>query len=496
MDNDNNTSYSNILKGTSLLGGLQVYQIIIGVIKSKIIALLLGPAGVGILGLYSSALSMVQSFTSLGIAQSAVRDVAEAHGTNNEERVSFTVSLVRKLVWFTGFLGVCVVCIFSPLLSKTTFGSYDYTLIFVILSLTLLFDQLNAGYKVILQGTRRLKLLAKVTAYGSTIGLFIIIPFYYQYGVDGIAPSLFIYSLSCLIITIYCTKKVKIKSIIINAKTAYEQGKSIIKLGLILGLNSILAGLMVYAVRGFVNAYGSTTELGIYTAAAIIMDTYVGMVFTAINTDYYPRLAAVNKDNKLCEEICSKQGEIGALIIIPLLLSCIIYVSLIIRILYSEDFLEAANYIIAASFGMLFRFSAILLSNMFVAKGETSLFLINEFIAKIYSICLYFAGYYLYGVTGLGVAFSISYFISSIQVYIVARRKYSIKLSTEYYKIYGVGILFVFMALLIHLFLKSIYAYATGTLLLIICVIYCLLELNKRTLVLDYLKGILKNKNS
>ena len=161
MSTDNKSSYGSIFKATSLFGGVQEYQILIQIIKSKFVAVLLGPAGVGIMGLYQSGLQLIQQISSMGLASSAVRDVSEANGTNDIQRIAKTITVVRKLVWFTGLLGLVLVALFSPLLSKASFGNYDYTIPFIILSVTLLIDQISSGQRVILQGLRRLKDLAK-----------------------------------------------------------------------------------------------------------------------------------------------------------------------------------------------------------------------------------------------------------------------------------------------------------------------------------------------
>ena len=125
---DNNTvgdtsSYRSIFKATSLFGGVQVFQILVSIIKSKFVAILLGPAGVGIQGLFVSGTTFVQSLTAMGLSSSAVRDVAEAYGTHDNYRVGRTVTALRKLVWFTGLLGMLCVILFSPILSKYAFGN-------------------------------------------------------------------------------------------------------------------------------------------------------------------------------------------------------------------------------------------------------------------------------------------------------------------------------------------------------------------------------------
>ena len=120
---DSKSSYKSIVKATSLFGGVQVYQILIQIIKSKIIAILLGPAGVGVIGLFQSGLDLVKNLTSMGLASSAVRDVSEANGSGDSQKISKTVTVIRRLVWITGMLGLVVVAVTSPILSKFAFGN-------------------------------------------------------------------------------------------------------------------------------------------------------------------------------------------------------------------------------------------------------------------------------------------------------------------------------------------------------------------------------------
>ena len=124
------SSYRSIFKATSLFGGLQVYQILIAVIKSKFAAVLLGPTGMGVIGLYQSAIQLIQSLSAMGLSSSAVRDVSEANGTGNQETINKVVTVLRRLVLCTGTLGLLTVLVLSPVLSNTTFGNYDYVVPF------------------------------------------------------------------------------------------------------------------------------------------------------------------------------------------------------------------------------------------------------------------------------------------------------------------------------------------------------------------------------
>src|ERR1043165_4515517 len=98
-------TYSQILKASSITGGAQAATYIIGMVRTKLVAVLLGPSGVGLIGLYQSATALVGSVAGLGIRSSSVREVAEAHGTGQDERMGRTVRVLRRVCWLTGLLG-------------------------------------------------------------------------------------------------------------------------------------------------------------------------------------------------------------------------------------------------------------------------------------------------------------------------------------------------------------------------------------------------------
>lgn len=118
------------------------------------------------------------------------------------------------------------------------------------------------------------------------------------------------------------------------------------------------------------------------------MTTYVGMIMNAIATDYYPRLAAINNDNAKCRETVSQQGEVGVMILAPMLTFCLVFMPFVLNILYSDRFLAANEYISWACLGMILRFGSWVISFMFVAKAESKLFIKVELAANLYYLIL------------------------------------------------------------------------------------------------------------
>ena len=116
-------------------------------------------------------------------------------------------------------------------------------------------------------------------------------------------------------------------------------------MGVSLSLSGICASIVSYAIRGFIQDNGGVEQVGLFQAGFVIMTTYVGMVMNAIASDYYPRLAAINKDNAKCCEVVNQQGEIGTMILAPMLTCCLVFMPYVLQLLYSDRFLAANEYI-------------------------------------------------------------------------------------------------------------------------------------------------------
>lgn len=486
---DNAQSYRSIFKATSLFGGVQVYQIFIQIIKSKFVAVLLGPAGVGVMGLYQSGLQLVQQISSMGLAQSAVRDVSEANGSNDIQRIAKTVTVVRKLVWITGILGLIIVACCSPMLSKFSFGNYDYTIPFIILSVTLLLDQLSAGQRVVLQGMRRLKDLAKCTAFGVTFGLITSVPLYYWLGIDGIIPTLILNSACSLALCWIYSRRIKIEKVQVTTIQTIEQGKYMLVMGVSMSLSGIFSTVVAYVLRSFIQDNGGVEQVGLFQAGFVIMTTYVGMVMNAIATDYYPRLAAINQDNARCREIVSQQGEIATMILAPMLAICLIFMPFVLKLLYSDQFISTKQYISWACVGMMLRMGSWIIAYLFIAKAESKLYIINELSINILNLIFSCIGYRYWGLTGLGIAFALEYLVYFIQVYVIARKRYNFRFTNSFINIYSIQLLLIIVCLAIVLLLDGWQKYTLGFVVIVISCVLGIRGLNQRMGLFGFIKN-------
>ena len=189
MSSKQNT-YNQIIKATSLFGGVQVFNILLSVIRTKVVTIIIGPAGFGILGLFTATVKLILDFTKVGLDKSAVKELAEYDTLEDKTKRNEFIYVLNRVVWITGGLGALLTIIFSKFLSIRTFGDSSYTFGFIWLALAVLFSQLSSGRMAILQGTRQLKRLAKANLLSSTLGLIVAVPLYLLFDVSGIVPAI------------------------------------------------------------------------------------------------------------------------------------------------------------------------------------------------------------------------------------------------------------------------------------------------------------------
>lgn len=474
------TSYRQIIKATSLFGGVQVFKILISIIRSKFIAVLLGPAGMGIAGLLTSTTGLISALTSFGLGTSAVKDVAAANASGNGYRISTVVTVLRRWVWITGSLGAIVTLFLAPWLSQLTFGNRDYTLAFIWLSVTLLFQQITSGQLVVLQGMRKLQYLAKANMTGSVIGLFISIPIYYYFRLDGIVPALILSSLTAMFLSWYFSSKVTIQQAKVSRLKTIAEGKNMLKMGFMISLTGLISLGVAYIVRIFISHKGGVAQVGLYNAGFAIINTYVGLVFTAMGTDYYPRLSSVAHDNAKAKEMINQQAEISILILAPILMVFLVFINWVVILLYSNKFIEVNGMIHWAAMGMFFKAASWCIGFILLAKGASNIFFWNDLIANIYTLIFNCAGYILGGLEGLGMSFLASYFIYFIQVSILSKAKYSFAFESAFYKVFSIQIIIAILCFITTKVIPDPFNYLVGAFLILASMLYSLKELNRR----------------
>ncbi len=428
------SQYRQIFKATSLFGGVQVFTILITIVRSKFIAVLLGPTGMGVNAILMSTQALIASFTSLGLPISAVKNIAAANTDGDPRKLKIVVNVFWRWLVISGLLGFLIAVSLSAIWSKLGFGDYGYTRSFALISITVFVTQLFNGLNTILQGTRKLKDLAIAGLLSNAVALLFTIPLYYFLGVKGIVPAIISTALITLGITALFYRKHHPGFMSVERATWVNGGKEMLKLGFVLNLSALLTMIVSYATRAYVANVGSLGDVGLYNAGFAIVSSYVGLIFTAMSTDYFPRLSAVAEETERANEEINRQAEMALLILTPILTVFLLGIDVMIKLLYSAEFLSITKLVHWSALAMIFKSTSWSIAMIFIARGDSKFFFWNEVLANFYFLILNILGYYFWGLDGLGYAFCASFILYTLQVIWIVKRKYGIFLHKQYWR--------------------------------------------------------------
>lgn len=415
-------TYSQILKSSVLIGSSSMINIGIGILRTKAMAVLLGPAGYGLMGLYSSVADLAQSVAGMGINSSGVRQIAEAVGSGERLRIARTTAVLRRIAVVLGILGAALLVAFSDQISTLTFGTKHHSGAVALLSLAVFFGSVSAGQAALVQGMRRITDLARMSVLAALLGTLISVPVIYFLREKGVVPSLVTVAAMLALTSWYYSHKIQVQPVAITTVQFKQEVASLLKLGFAFMASGFLTLGAAYAIRMIVVRRIGYEAAGFYQSAWTLGGLYVGFILQAMGADFYPRLTAHQKDNDECNLLVNEQAQISLLLAGPGVIATLTFAPLVIALFYSGKFGPAVDILRWICLGMTLRVVVWPMGFIVLAKGRQKIFFWTEVAATIVHVGLAWLCVVYFGLTGAGIAFVGLYCWHGLLIYIIARR--------------------------------------------------------------------------
>lgn len=480
--------YSHIIKYAGLFGGVQGLGILVSIVRNKIVSVLLGPDGVGLTSLFNATIKFVSDSTNLGISMSAVREVSEAYEKDDQSRLQHVIMLIRSWSSITALLGMLVCMALSPLLNRSTFQWGNHTLHFILLSPVVALMGITAGEMAILKGTRQLRQLASISVLNAFLALIISVPFYYFWRSAAIVPSLCLFALVQMLLVInYSFRHYPFHFSF--RKQILTEGLGMIKLGVAFVVAGILGSGAELVIRAFVNYVDSPAEVGLYSAGYVMTMTYAGMVFSAMETEYFPRLSSIQGVGAELNETVNSQIEVCLLLLSPLLVAFITSLPLLLPLLYSGKFLPVIGMMQVMVIAMFLRAMELPISYLPLAKGDSRSYLLMEACYDVVVVILVIGGYKLSGFTGAGIGITLAALFDLLMLCLYMHWRYKYQISHNVWR-YGAIQLPIVIASYLVTFIGTEWIYwSLGSLLTLASTALSLHILSSETHILKSLKA-------
>ncbi|MCP2499950.1 MAG: O-antigen translocase [Deltaproteobacteria bacterium] len=415
-------TYGQILKSSALIGGSSAVTILFGIIRTKAMAVLLGPAGFGLMSVYGSIADLAQSIAGMGINSSGVRQIAEAVGTGEQERIARTAAVLRWTSVFLGIVGAIFLVLFSAQVSILTFGGNQRSAAVALLSLAVFFRLVSAGQGALIQGMRRISDLARMGILGGLFGTVISIVLVYFLRERGIVPALVGIALAALITSWWYSRKVEIERPSMTLSLVRQEAPGLLKLGFAFMVSGCLMMGAGYAVRTMVLRMVGLEAAGFYSAAWTLGGLYVGFILQAMGADFYPRLTAVARDNAECNRLVNEQAQISLLLAGPGVIATLTFAPVVIALFYSAKFNATVEILRWICLGMTLRVITWPMGFIILAKGASNYLIWTEIAWTVVNVGLSWVCLKSFGLNGVGIAFFGSYVFHGLMIYPIVRR--------------------------------------------------------------------------
>lgn len=416
-----------------LFSWVQLAGIACGIVRTKLVALWIGTLGIGLFGLFNTAVDAITTLTQLGIRQSPVRNIAGAKDVTALHRV---VGAVRRWSWLLGIAGAFLTLVLSPVLSRLTFGNGDYTVGFIILSAAVMLSSVTNGELAVMQGMDRLNRMARATVWGTLGGLAVSVPLFYWLGEGGIVWSIVAY-FACQAVAVFALReksgdRIKLPSAgQLTRRQLWAEGKDFVTLGIYMTVSVFIAMAVNYIFMAYLNHDAGIDEVGQYQAGYTITNKYLGLLFTAIGFEFFPRISKVQASVRRVSVFVSHEILVAILVILPGATLMMSLDDVLVRLLYSDEFLSAAGYVSFALAGTVFRAVSWCMAYVLLARGDGRMYLFTEGASGAAFLILSFIGYRAGGLDGLGIAYSAWYGLYAIITGAVYFGKYKMRVSRK-----------------------------------------------------------------
>lgn len=392
------------------------------VVQAKAVALILGPAGVGLFGMYQSILNLARSVAGLGINSSGVRQIAEAAGTGDATRVASTVTTLRRFALALSALGGLGLAALSKPVARLTFGNDEHASGIALLSLGLVFTVVADAQGTVLQGMRRIYNLAAMNILAAIFGAVITVPVIYFWGSRGIVISLVAAAMVANATAWWYARKVQVLRVEAGWHQVFAEVSALTKLGIVLLSSGLMATGAAYLIRAIVLRKLGVEAAGFYQAAWSIAGLYVNFILQAMAVDFYPRLTAVEKDRTVCNRLVNEQAEVGILLAGPGILATLTFAPLVISLLYSAKFGPAIELLRWNCLGMLLRVASWPLGYLMLARNTRGLYFCTALAVHVANLVAVWFLTPIVGLKGTGLAVFASSAVDWILMVVVALR--------------------------------------------------------------------------
>lgn len=398
-------------------------NILIGLLRMKMVAVLIGPAGVGLIGLYSNLIQTATTVAGLGIGNVGTRRIAEAHVEGGEDEVGRTRRILFWGALILSMLGAIFFWLLRDFISKQVFDDPKKSKYIAWLAIGVALNVGAVSQSALLTGMRRIGDLARINVLAGFLGTALNIAILWVWGMQGlIAVTLVSPAVTLLLGHIFVSRLGPPHGRPPVLNEMVREWRELARLGFAFMLSGVFTTAGVLFVRALVQQELGPDALGQFQAAWVVGMTYLGVVLGAMGTDYFPRLTSVIKDPDAATRMVNEQAEVALMLTAPILLLLLGFVPWVISLLYTSDFGPAADILRWQLLGDILKVVSWPMGFVIVAAGAGKTYIGTQATQMTVFVLGVALGLPHFGIEATGIAFTAMYAVGLTMNFWLARR--------------------------------------------------------------------------
>jgi O-antigen/teichoic acid export membrane protein len=399
----------SLIRSTLLIGSSSMATTLVAILRVKALALMLGPAGLGLLGVLAGLASAGTTLAALGSDTSGTRRIAldrnDAAALARVRRVLALIAVVH------GLLAAAVFWWLREPIATWALGSSAYADEVATVGIAVALS-LTAGLQIAqLQGLARVGDIARINilaSLGSTlVGLLAV----WQWGMGGIIVLVLAQpAVAALLAThrMATTGGIGSGQFRDGLRVVIQDWGSAVAQGAPYMLSFLMLTLVPLAIRALLVRDLGFEAAGHFHAAWTMSVIYIGFLLNAMSADYFPRLTALVSDPKAASTLVNDQMQLGLAFGGVALLVILAGAPILVPLLYSSAFAPAVEIVELQAFGNLMKIAGWPIAFLAMARGRSMQFLLVELAWSSLLLGLVWIWLPHLGLTATGAAFAVA----------------------------------------------------------------------------------------
>lgn len=450
-------SRSEIFSAIAKLGSANFVEIALRIGRAKLLAMLFGPAGIGILGLYSSIIQTFASVAGLGLGESSVRLLAGHHQN------PVTVWRVQAVLLISGGLqalfGAIMLLLFKGQLAAVFFDatgiSQSISEIVPMLGAGLILTVLGQFMRYILQSQRRISSLAWAMGFSAALGTTAMIISILVLGTSGIVYGVVALLLCDNLIKAYVIFRASRLSArrlfhFVLSTEFWRKWWDLFQMGYAIVLSvSFTLGAMLF-LRAMILDQLGLEYVGFFQAGYLIATVYLMYLIAAMEAEFTPRLSQTVNGQGPVAGIINEQMQILLAIGGPVLIALIGTTGWVLTLLYDSSFLPAIEMLQWMILGSLVLLPTWPLRFLFITTKQATVINTVTIVHNITFVAVSWTLFDPFGLEGMGIAYTSFALLVAVVLIGFAHRLHQFRFEQASLRFYaaflGIGIVVMSLA--------------------------------------------------